>query len=414
MITTPWLSFAVAVALGLLIGIERERSKGQGPERRPAGLRTFTLASLLGAMAFHAGGLLLLGIAIAAVATLAALSYLQSHETDPGLTTEIGLVATPILGAIAMSDAMLASGLAAAVAVIFAAKAPLHRFVKGVLTDAEVADGLLFAIATLVIWPQLPDRYMGPLLALNPHKLWLLVILILAIGACGHMATRALGARFGLPLSGLASGFVSSTATIGAMAGRAVKEAPAMAACVAGATLSTVATFVQMALLLFVIDLQTLVVIAPALAAGGMVAAIYGLVFTLAALRSTQHMSTTPGRAFSPKTALALLTTMVIVLVATAALKEWLGEVGLVVATAIAGLVDTHTAAISVGSLVAAGKLLPQNAVVPILAAMTANAFVKAIAAVSAGSRQFALRIVPGVVLTIASAWVVAIALRIV
>jgi len=79
MITTPWFSFAVAVALGLLIGIERERSKGQGPGRRPAGLRTFTLASLLGAMAFHAGGLLLLGIAIAAVATLAALSYLQSH-----------------------------------------------------------------------------------------------------------------------------------------------------------------------------------------------------------------------------------------------------------------------------------------------------------------------------------------------
>ena len=187
-----------------------------------------------------------------------------------------------------------------------------------------------------------------------------------------------------------------------------------MAACVAGATLSTVATFVQMALLLFVIDLQTLVFIAPALAAGGMVAAIYGLVFTLAALRSSQHMSTTPGRAFSLKTALALLTTMVIVLVATAALKEWLGEVGLVVATAIAGLVDTHTAAISVGSLVAAGKLLPQNAVVPILAAMTANAFVKAIVAVSAGSRQFALRIVPGVVLTIASAWVVAIALKIV
>jgi hypothetical protein len=64
--------------------------------------------------------------------------------------------------------------------------------------------------------------------------------------------------------------------------------------------------------------------------------------------------------------------------------------------------------------LVAAGKLLPQNAVVPILAAMTANAFVKAIVAVSAGSRQFALRIVPGVVLTIASAWVVAIALKIV
>ena len=414
MMTTPWFNFAVAVALGLLIGIERERSKGDGPGRRPAGLRTFTLASLLGATAIYVGGPLLLGIALAAVATLAALSYFQSRDSDPGLTTEIGLVVTPILGATAMSDAMLASGLAAAVAVIFAAKAPLHRFVKGVLTDAEVADGLLFAIATLVIWPQLPDRYMGPLLALNPHTLWLLVILILAIGAFGHMATRALGARFGLPLSGLASGFISSTATIGAMAGRAAKEPAAMAACVAGATLSTVATFVQMALLLFVINLPTLVVIAPALAAGGVVAALYGLAFTIAALRSTKQVSTTPGRAFSLRTALALLTTMVVVLVATAALREWLGEVGLVVGTAVAGLVDTHTAAISVGSLVASGTLLSQDAVVPILAAMTANAFVKSAVAVSAGSKEFAWRIVPGVAASIAAAWMAAVTLKLV
>ena len=169
-----------------------------------------------------------------------------------------------------MSDTGLAAGLGVAVAVIFAAKAPLHGFVMRVLTGAEVTDALIFAVATLVIWPQLPDRYLGPLQALNPHSIWFLVILVMALGACGHVATRALGARFGLPIAGLASGFVSSTATIGAMAGRAAKDPASMTAAVAGAAFSTVATFVQLALLLLTITRPTLVLMAPALGAARM------------------------------------------------------------------------------------------------------------------------------------------------
>jgi uncharacterized membrane protein (DUF4010 family) len=284
MTASPWFKFAVALALGLLIGLERERTKGQGPTRRTAGIRTFALATLLGALAAHLGGAVLLAVATAAVAVLTALSYVRIHDADPGMTTEVGLVAAPLLGGVAMSDPLLASGLSVAVAVVFAAKAPLHSFTRDVLTAAEVKDGLVFAIATLVIWPLLPDRYMGPLQALNPHTVWLLVVLILAIGACGHITTRALGARYGLPVAGLASGFVSSTATIGSMAGRAVKEPPIMRAAVAGAALSTVATFLQMALVLLALDRPTLTLMTPALAAGGAAAALYGLGFTVWAL----------------------------------------------------------------------------------------------------------------------------------
>src|SRR5208337_722484 len=102
-----------------------------------------------------------------------------------------------VLGGFAMSDDLLASGLAVVVAGVFASKALVHGFVKGALTDAEFRDGLILGFATLIVWPQLPDRYLGPLDALNPHTLWLLVILVLTLGACGHVATRALGARCG-------------------------------------------------------------------------------------------------------------------------------------------------------------------------------------------------------------------------
>jgi uncharacterized membrane protein (DUF4010 family) len=408
MTASPWFNFAVALALGLLIGLERERTKGEGPTRRAAGIRTFALATLLGALAAHLGGAVLLAVATAAVAVLTALSYVRIHDADPGMTTEVGLVAAPLLGGVAMSDPLLASGLSVAVAVVFAAKAPLHSFTRDVLTAAEVKDGLVFAIATLVIWPLLPDRYMGPLQALNPHTVWLLVVLMLAIGACGHITTRALGARYGLPVAGLASGFVSSTATIGSMAGRAAKEPTIMRAAVAGAALSTVATFLQMALVLLALDRPKLVLMTPALAAGGAAAALYGLGFTVWALQSNDVAASKPGRAFSIKATLGLAATMVVMLVTAAALKDWLGEAGIVTGAALAGLVDTHSAAISVASLAAAGKLAPQDAVVPVLAAMTSNALAKIVMAVAAGSGGFAMRIVPGLVLSMAVAWAAA------
>ena len=321
MISAPWFGLGVSLGIGLLIGLERERSKGVGSGRRPAGIRTFTLASLLGAVAMHLGGEAFLALVTAGVMILTALAYVRDRSDDPGLTTEIGLLVTPLLGGLAMSDTSLAAGLGAAVAVIFAAKAPLHGFITRILTGAEVTDGLVFAVATLIIWPQLPDRYLGPLQALNPHSIWFLVILIMAIGACGHAATRALGVRFGLPIAGLASGFVSSTATIGSMAGRATRDPASMRAAVAGAAFSTVATFIQLALLLATISRSTLLLMAPALVAGAIVAALYGLGFALRAVTPDGISAAEPGRAFSVGTALGLAAMMAAMLVVSAALQ---------------------------------------------------------------------------------------------
>jgi uncharacterized membrane protein (DUF4010 family) len=405
-----WFNFAVALGLGLLIGLERERSKGEGPTRRPAGIRTFAFFSLAGALAVHIGAVVLLATVTAVMATLVAMSYLFSHDDDPGLTTEAGLMIAPLLGGLAMSDPELAAGLGVAVAALFAAKARVHDFVKSTLTAAELNDGLILAIATLIVWPQLPDRNLGPFDALNPHMLWLLVILILLIGIAGHVATRLLGTRYGLPIAGFASGFISSTATIGSMAGCAADRPTNMGSAVAGAALSTVATFVQMALLLFVVNQQVLVALAPALAAGGLAATLYGLMFTMLALGSDMPRRTEPVRTFNIQAALILAATMAAMLVAAAILKDRYGEAGVVAGAALAGLVDTHSAAISVASLATAEKLSPGDAVLPILVAMSSNALAKGVMAVGAGSRGFALRIVPGLVLSMASAWGAALA----
>jgi uncharacterized membrane protein (DUF4010 family) len=277
------------------------------------------------------------------------------------------------------------------------------------LTSAEITDGLIFAVATLVIWPQLPDRYLGPFEALNPHSIWLLVILVMALGGCGHVATRALGARFGLSVAGLASGFVSSTATIGSMASRAAKDPTSLSAAVAGAVFSTVATFVQLGLLLVTVSRPTVVLMAPALGAGAVAAMLYGLVFALRAATPEGTVDSEPGRAFSVGAALGLAGMVAVMLLIAASLRNWLGEDGLAVGAVVAGFVDTHAAAISVASLVAAAKTTPAEAVLPILAAMTSNAVAKIMMAVGAGSRGFALRVTPGLILPIAAAWAVAL-----
>jgi uncharacterized membrane protein (DUF4010 family) len=403
-----WINYFVALGIGLLIGLERERSKGEGPARGPAGIRTFALASLLGAAAIELGGVPLLAIAVAAAALLTALSYWRTRESDPGLTTEIGLVIVPILGALAMSDPLFAAGLGAAVAVIFAAKAPLHGLAKGVLSDAEIRDGLLFAIATLVVWPQLPDRSFGPFSVFNPHRVWLVVILVLAIGAAGHAALRILGRRKGLPLVGLAAGFVSSTAAIGSMAGRAARDPSTLNAAVAGGMFSTVATFVQMSVLLSTVSPGTFVLLAPGLLAGGLVAAAYAAAFVLRSSPSTEPVSDSPGRAFSLGAALGLAALVTGMSILTAALKQWLGTPGVSVGVAVAGIVDAHAAGVSVATLVATNALDARDAVVPILAAMSSNALSKIAMAITFGSRDFVRLAAPGIVVSMAATWGVA------
>ena len=399
------LNLTVALGIGLLIGAERERRKGEGPSRSPAGIRTFTVTSLAGAISIIVGGGALLAVATAGVIMLTVAAYWRGHEDDPGLTTEITLIVTALLGGLSMQQPTLAAGLGVTVTVLLAARSWLHGFVRSVITEDELNDALILAGATLVVLPLVPDRPMGPYGALNLHSIWILVILVMAISAAGYVAVRMLGVRFGLPVAGLASGFISSTATIGAMGARVAKTRDVLPAAVAGAVLSTIATIVQMGLVLAATSVTTLQALSTPLISAGFAAVVYGAVFTVLALRQKTESETQSGRAFSVSTALVFALTLSGILVAAAALREWFGETGIIVAAALAGFVDTHSAAISVASLVASGKLSTADAVLPILAGFSTNTISKMILAGTSGGRSFALRVIPGLIVVALAAW---------
>lgn len=402
----PILAYGLALGIGLLIGAERERRKGVGTARAPMGIRTFASVSLLGAVSFSLGDSILLAVMAFAVAGLSVMAYRLSHEQDPGLTTEVALLLTLLLGGLSMREPTLASGVAVILTILLTARNFLHRFVSTVLSESELNDALILAAAALVLLPLAPDQYMGPFNALNPRTIWTIVILIMLISSTGYISLRVMGPRIGLPITGLTSGFVSSAATISSMGARAVIEPNLLWGAVAGAVLSTVATFIQMAVVLETTSQQTLLALWLPLTCAGVTALAYGIVITLIALRQKAPDSINLGQPFSLKTALLFAATVSSFMLLAAALNQWLGREGVIVAAAIAGFADTHSAAVAVASLVAAGKLSANEAVMPILAGLTTNTITKAVLAILSGNWRFVSAIILGLILVILSAWI--------
>jgi uncharacterized membrane protein (DUF4010 family) len=388
------------------MGAERERRKGEGPQRSAAGIRTFSLASLMGGVSVALGGNLLLAVAVAVLAAFTVAAYVKTHEQDPGLTSEAALVLAVLLGGLAQTETATASALAVIVTVLLAMRAPLHRFVADVVSESELTDALIFAAATLVVLPLMPDHFLGPFGAINPRIIWKIVILMMSISAGGYIAVRLVGPRVGLPIAGLASGFVSSTATISAMGARALQEPALAKPAVAGAVLSTVATILQMTAVLAATSRSTLYQMRFPLTASGVAAVAYGMFLILRSKHQDAPPSAQAGRAFSLKSAVFFASLITAMLVLSAALNAWLGAAGVAVAAAAAGFADTHAAAVSVASLVSAGKMTAPGAVLPILAAMTTNTISKAVVAVSSGGRAYAVQIIPGLLIVIAAAWI--------
>jgi uncharacterized membrane protein (DUF4010 family) len=399
------LGLAVALAIGMLVGIERERRKGTGPDREVAGLRTFTLVSLTGAVSFHLGGVPLFAVFAVIVGLFVAIGYRRTYQHDPGLTTEIALMATFLLGGLAMRERPLAAGLGVLMTIVLAARTRLHNWVHNVLTDDEVRDGLILAAAALIVLPLTPAEPVDPWGIVSLRALWLLVVLIMAINALGYIALRVLGTRIGLPLAGLFSGFVSSTATIAAMGSRTRKHPQLHTSAVAGAAASSVATVLKLAIVVGLVSLPVLKQLIAALVVAGLATVLYAAAFAWRSARQTEEGDPPAGRPFDPKTAIVFMLIVGVTLVISAAATHWLGDRGLLLASIFSGISDAHAAAISAATLAEGQHASLQFATVAILVAFSTNTVSKSIVAFSMGTRKYALELLPGLLLTVAGAW---------
>lgn len=405
---TPEARLALSLLLGLLLGVERERRKRERGYDSIAGLRTFGLAGLLGGLAAYLGASYAVAAGAIFVGALVVVAYAldKNRERDKGITTELAVLLTYVLGALAL-EAPLTAGVAAIVtALVLHFRSALHHFVRDVLHEQEVHDGLLLLVFAFIALPLAPDVAMGPYQAINPQSLARLMLVITLISTAGYVAQRALGARIGLVASGLASGFVSSTATIAALGLRARKDSALEASAAAGAVASCIATVVQYAAIVAALDRVLLVALA--LPLGLALAAAFVATFVLARgarASGVAQAEPQPGRAFQVLPAIAVGAGSALVAVLAAAFAGVVGDLGIVLVSLASGLVDAHATAASVSTLHHSASIDDRTAALAIVVALSSNSATKLVMAVLSGARGYALRVAAGVLAIAGAAW---------
>jgi uncharacterized membrane protein (DUF4010 family) len=399
----PVSAILVALGAGLLIGIERERRITDGHTSAIAGVRTFAITALLGVFAALSESTMLLGVVAAGVVLLTAVAYFKSHGEDPGLTTEMALLATFVTGVLAASQPLLAAAAGVLIVVLLVSRSHLHGFARKELSEQELRDAVLLAAAAILVLPLLPDRPVDPWQVVNPRLVWQLTVLIMLVDAVGYVAQRLVGARAGLPLSGLLGGFVSSTAVVATMGQRAKEEPQVLRAAVAGAALSQVATVVQLALVLAVADAVLLGQLRWPLLISGLMAAAYGALMLFA---SKDHSAPPPlsGRAFRLRTALLFAGAFTLVALLVAWLQNSFGSTWALAGVVLGGFADAHSTAASVGSLSAREHLTRELAAIAVGLVLTTNTVTK-LAFARAGGAGYFWRLAPGLLLLVASFW---------
>ncbi|HKA66264.1 MAG TPA: MgtC/SapB family protein [Methyloceanibacter sp.] len=384
---TVALDFATAILLGALVGIEREKRKeeeeGAG---HIAGLRTFILLALLGASAgwlsrtlstpsILAAALLIVGAVVVAGYFVTA----RSSKDGKGLTTEVAAVVVFLLGAMVMLGySALAIGLGVVTAAVLAYKQPLHGFVEKLGWD-DVYAVVRLLIATFIALPLLPNEPIDPWGALNPYKLWLLVILISSLSLVGYVLTRLLGANRGVALTGLMGGLASSTAVTLSFA-KEGREKPEIAnALGCGILLAWAVMFVRVPVLVAVVNRALL---APLLVPFLVMAATVGAFAAFYYFRdgSTEKRGSAKGEVdvknpFSLMAAAKFGVLFAVILLAVKIVQQTMPPSGLYAVAALSGLVDVDAITLSMAEFAKSGEA--RVAVISIVIAALSNTLVK-------------------------------------
>jgi uncharacterized membrane protein (DUF4010 family) len=294
--------------------------------------------------------------------------------------------------------------MAVVVAVLLAARSHLHRFSVEMLTQQELQDALVLAAAALVVLPLIPNEPLAFLGGVNPRRLWLLAVMMMSLQAVGYVASRFASPRYGLPLAGLASGFVSSTATVASMGARYRTQGQCLSEYRLGAWLSCLATNVQLLLVILTIQEQALPLFLPVL--GFSTLAIVLLVVVGWRRGSLPKADFKPhGRAFSLKNALLFASVLSGFTTMAAWLARTWGELGIWGAALFAGFADVHAATASVLSATSEHDLSNRQLILAILLAYSANTATKCLVAYTSGGWRYGVTTSAGLLLIALAAW---------
>jgi len=391
-----------ALALGLLVGVERYRGRDPG-EKKSAGVRTFTIFCLLGALCGIFATTAFTVVTFAAVTGLVLLGYHRSPSDSIGMTTELAALLVFWIGYLLSTHETAAISLGIVLTIFLASKRTLHHFVREQISETEFEATLKFLAVVLVIYPILPNQQMGPYGFFNPRQVWGMVILVSTISYGGYFLIRWLGKRRGLMLGSLVGGIVSTTAVTMSLAERARTSPEASRLMGAVAVLANAVQGPRLLLLLWVVNRD----LARSLAMPLIGMAVVGLTGSWLLTRSAgKHadIDVPLQNPYSFKPAFRFGLFFVAILLLVEAASHWLGDRGILIASGIAGAGSTSAVTLSVSELLGQGSLTPIVAGASIIIAIATNALSKWVLAWVNGTRQMAFWLGCGLLTMIAAA----------
>jgi len=382
-----------ALGCGLLIGLERERNKNTRNEQSFAGLRSFTISALLGALCFVIHPYV--GVVGAIAVSLFCLYSLSQQKEDIGSTTELAFLMTYLIGSACVWNIPLAASMAVLLTLILMGKTSLHRFAGKTIRDYELRDGLLLLALILIALPIMPNKPLWGSV-LNPYVILKLLVLILIVQSMAHVAKRILSNDKALILSALASGFVSSTATIASL-GMQVRSGEATAKVNAGAALmSCVATLLQLLLIVSGVSLMWFkLLFIPSLAGIGILCAATGLFMyrsNHSDTRLIKQVDQADDRMFSLKEAVIIAVSLTLIQAGIYGANLILGDKGLILSTFLASLFEVHAA---MAGVVVQGNPANLTLIYAVVIGLAAHALSKSINAFLTGGWKFFLYFAP-------------------
>jgi uncharacterized membrane protein (DUF4010 family) len=403
-----WLML-IAALVGFLIGLERER-KRERVASLFAGVRTFTLISLFGALCallVEPVGIWPLATGFAALAVLIALGYWrESGGTKIGGTTEVAALVAFLLGVLAGQGEQV-SALAGAVIVtgVLSLRRELHGL-AGDLTQEDLLAVVRFAAVSLVVLPLVPNEPMGPWDVWNPRTIWLLVVLISGVSFVGYVAVKVAGPRRGINVSGLLGGLASSTAATVSFAERG-RDNPELGSSLAVGTLAASAVAAPRLLVLLGVVGPSLIPYA-LVPLGAMFAASSLAGALIATRRADEEATVRLSNPFELRPALQFGLLFAAVLLVLRAARETLGDPGVLLASALAGVTQLDAITLSLAEQ-ARGGLDPVLAGRALGLAVAANSLFKGVLALTVGGGRYARLVLPSLLLSgvaaVAAAW---------
>lgn len=374
MLTTDLIiKLVLSLALGALIGIERERrAKGEVVE----GLRTFMLVAFFGTLSAYFAEffntILILVVAFTFAGILTVFGYIsKTRKKHFGLTTEIAFLITFIIGLIVYSDSYpyffsITSGLI--LTFVLASKGRMHHFARH-LTEEEVYDAVIFAIIAFVILPVLPNRTIDPFNSFNPFLVWLSIVLVLTISFVGYIAVKIFGVNKGIAVTGALGGIASSTAVTVAMSEETKKYPKIFNSAAFAITLASSTMFLRMLAFDFVINSDVAMKVLLPLAALGIIG--YVISFLLWKNKNNEpKINLSSPLAF--KSAFGFGIFFIVVFFLSRVVQNYLGDAGILVFAFLAGLIEVDAINVTLATL-AITSITPLTAAHGIILAALAN-----------------------------------------